>query len=46
MRAAAKTLYAKVFMAHQGGRRMNPLKLTPVSDSGERAQPMQRQLAG
>lgn len=46
MKAAAKTLYAKVFMVHQSGKRMNPRELTQVSDRGEYAQATQRQLEG
>lgn len=46
MKAAVKTLYVKAFMVHQGGKHMNPQKLTQVSDWGRCAQATQRLLEG
>jgi hypothetical protein len=38
--------YTKSFKFYQGGKQTNPDELTLVSDSGERAQPTQRQFEG
>ncbi|MHA3383413.1 hypothetical protein ACX1IS_11605 [Yersinia enterocolitica] len=37
-------LYPIDFKLQQGGQRGNPDELTPVSDSGKRAQPTQQQV--
>lgn len=43
-RAQRRAEYPIDFKLQQGGKRGNPDELTPVSDSGKRAQPTQQQV--